>query len=169
MRVQVACTLSVILASACVLLPAAAQVKQAPQSAPERTPPVPNSSEGPKRTEKENNLPRNINLLRDAQENTLLLRNLPIMVQGDGAIRFQASCAHILIYQAPPTDSRMIIEVPKDSAEPDTTYQGLPPCNGDFRPRFFVTQLPLPKFMKPARTDQPPAGSEKRPVSLLPQ
>src|SRR5215469_11681681 len=119
MRVQVACTLSVILASVCVLLPAAAQVKQAPaqapQSAPERTPPVPNSSEGPKRTEKGNNLPRYINLLRDAQENTLQLRNLPIMVQGDGAIRFQASCAHILIYQAPPTDSRMIIEVPKDS------------------------------------------------------
>jgi len=173
MRVQVACTLSVILASACVLLPAAAQVKpavaQSSQPLSERTPPAPKSPEGPKQTEKGNDLPIYINLLRDAQENTLQLRSLPSLVQSDATAGPPLSCAHILIYQAPPTDSRMIIEAPKENSEPAPTYQGLPPCSGDFRPRFFITQVLKPRFMKPARTDQVPADSEKRPASLGPR
>jgi hypothetical protein len=172
MQARMACTLSVVLAWACAPSPAAAQVKpakaQSSQSLPERTPPARKSSESLKRTEKDNDL-HLYNLLRDAQENTLELRKLPSFAQSDVAGGPPLSCAHILIYEAPPTDSRMIIEVPKDSAEPATTYPGLPPCNGDFRPRFFITQVPTPQFMKPARTDSPRPGSEKRSSSVRPE
>ncbi len=173
MRVRMACTLSVILASTCASLPVEAQVKPAaaqfPKAPPDRTPTAPKFSEGPKRTEKGSDLPL-YNLVREAQENTLQLREeLPKLSPGDAAAGPPASCAHILIYEAPPTDSKMIIEAPKDYSEPEPIYQGLPPCSGDFRPRFFLTRVPAPKLMKPARTDSSPPGSDKHSSSVRPE
>lgn len=45
----------------------------------------------------------------------------------------ESECAHILIYQAPAVDSKMIKEVPKEFASNIPKVKGLQPCPGGFR------------------------------------
>jgi len=42
-------------------------------------------------------------------------------------------CAHILIFQAPKLDSKMVVEAPPSSGDNITTFKGLRPCCRDLR------------------------------------
>jgi len=52
-----------------------------------------------------------------------------------------SACAHILIFQAPETDSEMIVSLPPGTGGEITTYKGWGPCCRDLRP-----SLEAPKF-----------------------
>lgn len=58
-------------------------------------------------------------------------------------------CAHILIFQAPTMDSKMIIEVPRESIPNMPRLDGLQPCCEDFRRAMVIPHL-VP-FMGPGR------------------
>ena len=159
------CALVVASVWECASLPAAAQVNptttQSPQSSVERTPPAPKSLQSLEPIEK--NTTGFWSLLRGAQARAPQILQAP---SPEATAALPRTCAHILIYVAPPSaDDKMMIKVPKDDSNPTPTYQGLPPCSRDFRPLFFAALGPAFRFMKPGRTDSPPTGSEK-PSSL---
>jgi hypothetical protein len=65
--------------------------------------------------------------------------------EGTGAMGIQSpvaasGCAHILIYEAPSVDSKMIIEVPKEFNSNMPKLEGLQPCLGDLR-KLVIPQL----------------------------
>jgi hypothetical protein len=88
------------------------------------------------------------------------------------------SCAHIIMYQAPETDSEMILggsknptrpgDVPRESSDSMPTFKGLPPCTRDFRPAIGMMFLPRrglflqpPLVLRPP-SDQAPAEQPKK-------
>ena len=52
------------------------------------------------------------------------------------------ACAHIIIFQAPETDSEMVINVPPDTGGDITTFRGLGPCCRDIRPSIAQPKYP---------------------------
>jgi hypothetical protein len=80
-----------------------------------------------------------------------------------------SACAHIIIFQAPETDSEMVINLPPGTGGDITTFKGLGPCCRDIHPsipqpklpslRFFPQQPPLlrPPFVVRPPSDQAPA------------
>jgi len=88
------------------------------------------------------------------------------------------NCAHIVIYQAPETDSEMILggpknapplaDVPRESRDGMPTFKGLPPCSRDFRPAIGVMLFPRrgpllqPPFVLRPPPDQAPADQPKK-------
>jgi hypothetical protein len=168
MRAGMPCTLLAASVWACASLPAAAQVNpttaQSPQSSLERTPPLPKSLQSLEPIEK--NSMGFWSLLRGSQARSPQILQAPSPEQTEATAELPRTCAHILIYVAAPSaDDKMMIKLPKDDSNSTPTYQGLPPCSRDFRPLFFAALGPAFRFMKPGRTDSPPAGSEK-PSSL---
>jgi hypothetical protein len=167
MQARMACTLFVVSALGWASLPAAAQVNtttaQTQKSSVERTPPAAKSLQSPESTER--TVVRFFSDQRDAQGRPRILE-IPHAGQTAAATELPPTCAHILVYVAPPSaDDQMMIKVPRDESNPTPTYQGLPPCRRDFRPMFFAALGPAFRFMKPGRTDALPPGSEK-PSSL---
>lgn len=156
MRARMACTLFVALALPGVFLPAAAQVNPAParpqQPSPEWTLLAHNSLQTSEATERTG--VRFFTFTRDAQAPTpQILQGLSPM-QTEVTADIPRTCAHILIYVAPPSaDDKMMIKLPTDDSNPTPTFQGLPPCRGDFRPLFFAAPGKEFRFMKPGRTD----------------
>jgi hypothetical protein len=163
MKIPMACALFAASALAGALLPAAAQVNPGPaqpqQPSTERTPPLPKVSRSPEPTETTG--ARLLTDPRDVQARTPLILQAPNLEQTEAASELPRTCAHILIYVAPPTaDDKMMIKVPRDDSTVPT-YQGLPPCSRDFRPLFFAALGPVFRFMKPGRPEAPPPASEK--------
>jgi len=109
-------------------------------------------------------------LLRQHQQNgPIIVRILPP--------RDAPNCAHIVIYQAPETDSEMILGGPKNSPPADgpressdgmPILKGLPPCNRDFRPTIGTMLLPRhgsfiqPPFVLRPPSEQAPADQPKK-------
>lgn len=160
MHVRMACTLLAASALACTSLPAQVNSTTAqPQQSLERNAPARKSMRAPEATERTG--PRFFTFTKDAQGRT------PQILQGPSPMQTEATadlrtCAHILIYVAPPSaDDRMMIKVPRDDNNPTPTYQGLPPCRRDFRPMFFAALGQEFRFMKPGRPDSPLPGLEK--------
>lgn len=153
---------------ACASRPAAAQANpttaQSRQSSLERTPPAPKSLQSLEPIEKTTT--GFWSLLPGAQARAPQILQAPSPEQTEATAARPRTCAHILIYVAPPSaDDKMMIKLPEDDSNPTPTYQGLPPCSRDFRPLFFAALGPSFKIMKPGRTDSVPTGSEK-PSSL---
>lgn len=77
---------------------------------------------------------------------------------------FEASqCAHIRIFQAPRTDSEMIVEAPPGEGGPIQTFRGLPPCPRDFpapmtAQRFYA--VPPMLSVPPRRPSVQPSASQ---------
>ena len=59
----------------------------------------------------------------------------------------KANCAHIVVFQAPETDSEMAVEVPPGTGGNITTFKGLEPCPRDFH-FAMKAQLPGPFFRR---------------------
>lgn len=162
MHVRMACTLFVASALAWASLPAAAQVNpttaQTQKSSVQQTPPVAKSLQTSEPAEKP--AVRFFSDQRDAQGKPLRILEIPS--QAEAATDLPQTCAHILIYVAPPSaDDQMMIKVPKDESNPTPTFQGLPPCRRDFRPMFFAALGPEFRFIKPGRPDSPLPSLEK--------
>jgi len=51
-------------------------------------------------------------------------------------------CAHIIIFEAPETDSEMVVNVSPDAGGKITTFKGLGPCCRDIRPSMAPPKLP---------------------------
>src|SRR5690349_21471364 len=51
-------------------------------------------------------------------------------------------CAHIIIFQAPETDSEMVISVPSGTGGDITTFKGLGPCCRDIHPTMAQPKFP---------------------------
>lgn len=168
MHVRMACTLFVAFALAWASLPAAAQVNpstaQTQKSSVQQTPPAAKVLQTSEPAEKP--VVRFFSDQRDAQGRLLRIPETPNPRQTDVATDLPRTCAHILIYVAPPSaDDQMMIKAPRDESNPTPTFQGLPPCRRDFRPMFFAALGPEFRFMKPGRPDSPRPGLEK-PSSL---
>jgi len=58
-------------------------------------------------------------------------------------------CAHIVIYQEPNMDSKMIKEVPREFTSSMPTFEGLQLCRGDFHGAMVIPQLA--PFVGPGR------------------
>jgi len=74
------------------------------------------------------------------------LRNLVIQRDGASAIGIQSPvvpsrCAHIVVFEAPDVDSKMILEVPREFASNMPTFEGLQPCCRDFHRDMAFPQL----------------------------
>lgn len=150
--------------------PSESQMTQPQQSSLERTQPAHKSLQALEATERAS--ARLFTVTQDAQAPTPQILKGPRILQGPSPGQTAAtadlprSCAHILVYVAPPSaDDKMMIKVPWDDSNPTPTFQGLPPCSRDFRPMFFATLGPEFRFMKPGRNDSPLPGLEK-PSSL---
>lgn len=168
MHVRMACTLFVACALAWASLPAAAQVNpstvQTQKRSVEQTPPAAKSLQSPESGEK--GVVGFFSDHPDAQGRSRRILDIPNPRQTEAATDLPRTCAHILIYVAPPSaDDQMMIKVPKDESNPTPAYQGVPPCRRDFRPMFFAVLEPEFRFMKPGRPDSPRPGLEK-PSSL---
>lgn len=166
MHIRMACTLFVASGLAWASLPAAAQVNpttsQTQKSSVQQTPPAAKSLQTPEPADKP--MVRFFSDQRDAQGRPLRILEIP--AQAEAATDLPQTCAHILIYVAPPSaDDQMMIKAPKDESNPKPTFQGLPPCRRDFRPMFFAALGPEFRFMKPGRPDLPLPSLEK-PSSL---
>lgn len=170
MNIQMACTLFVAVTFAGAFLPAAAQVTPAPsqqqQSSLEQNPPAHRFLQAPEVRERTS--ARFFTFNRDAQARTPQILQGPSLEQTEATADLPSTCAHILIYVAPPSaDDKMMIKLPRDDSNPTPTFQGLPPCRRDYRPMFFAGLGPEFRFMKPGRPDSPLHGLEK-PSSLTP-
>ena len=170
MHIRMACTLFVASTFAGAFLPAAAQVTPAPaqqqQSPLERNPPAHRSLQAPEVTERTS--ARFFTFSRDVQARTQQILQGPSQEQTEAAADLPPTCAHILIYVAPPSaDDRMMIKLPRDYSNPTPAFQGLPPCRRDYRPMFFAGLGPEFRFVKPGGPDSPLPGLEK-PSSLTP-
>lgn len=168
MRARLACALFVASVLACASLPAAAQVTrsttQPQQSSLEPTPPAPRLLQSPESTEGSG--ARFFTFARDAQARVPQILRAPKLWLTEATVDLPATCAHILIYVAPPSaDDRMMIKAPRDDRNPTPSFQGLQPCRRDFRPLFYAALGPPFRFLKPLRPDSQPQGSEK-PSSL---
>lgn len=168
MHVRMACTLFAASGLAWASLPAAAQVNpttsQTQISSVQQTPPAAKSLQTPEPADKP--VVRFFSDQRDPQGGTRRILEIPNPGQTEAATDLPRTCAHILIYVAPPgADDQMMIKVPRDESNPTPTFQGLPPCRRDFRPMFFAAVGPEFRFMKPGRPDLPRPGLEK-PSSL---
>ena len=91
------------------------------------------------------------NVLQTLRNGAAQLNNEP---EETGATGIQPSvganrCAHIVIYQAPIIDSKMIIHVPREFASNMPTWQGLQACCRDFRSVIAIPQFT--PFMGPGR------------------
>lgn len=170
MHIRMACTLFLASTFASAFLPASAQVTPEPaqqqQSSLERNPPAHRSLQASEVTERTG--ARFFTFSRDGQARTPQILQGPSLEQTEATADLSPTCAHILIYVAPPSaDDKMMIKLPMDDSNPTPTYQGLPPCRRDFRPLFFAALGREFRFMKPGRTDPPFPGLEK-PSSLTP-
>jgi len=172
MRVRMGCTLSVsVVVLAWASSPAAAQVNppatKSRQSSSGRISSAPKLSESAKNAAKMR--VRLYSFSQNIQPDILRRLERPLLPTDAVAVP-SPTCAHILIYAAPQNaDARMVIEFPDDYDGPTPALRALPPCSRDFRPRFFIAQIPPPRFMKPARTDALPPDSERRPDLLPPE
>lgn len=108
------------------------------------------------------------------------LKTFVISRQGDAEVEPPPSCAHILIYAAPPnSDTKMIIEAPSEVFGTMPAFKSLPPCSRDFRTKVVLPQGPfvwlrplrndstLPQLWKrfaPAPTTHPDAEKPQKPV-----
>jgi hypothetical protein len=75
------------------------------------------------------------------------LRNLVIQRDGASANGTQSPvepsrCAHIVVFEAPDVDSKMILGVPREFASNMPTFAGLQPCCGDFHSDVAFPQVP---------------------------
>lgn len=168
MKSRMACALFVAPALAWACLPAAAQVNPTPgqpqQSSLERTPSPPKVLQSPEATERSGT--RFFTFTRDAQARKPQILQGPSPMQTEARADIPRTCAHILIYVAPPSaDDKMMIKLPRDDSDPAPTFEGLPPCRRDFRPLFFAGLGKEFRFMKPGRTAPTLPGLEK-PSSL---
>lgn len=173
MQSRMACALIVVSALAWASLPAAAQVNPAPapqQSSSERTQSTQKALQSPETNERAG--ARFFTFTGNAQARTPQILQGPQMQQGlspgqtEATADLPRTCAHILIYVAPPSaDDKMMIKLSRENSDATPTFQGLPACPRDFRPLFFATLGQEFRFMKPGRTDSPLPGLEK-PSSL---
>jgi hypothetical protein len=76
-----------------------------------------------------------------------------------------SQCAHIVIFQAPNMDSKIIKEVPREFSSNMPMFEGLPPCCRDFSaamvPRNFHGLMPIPPgapFARPSIRPTPNLG-----------
>lgn len=168
MKARMACTLFVASALAGAFLPASAQVNPAPaqpqQPSTEQTAQAQKPLQASEATERAG--ARLFTFAREAQTQTPQILQGPSQGQTEATAAPPRTCAHILIYVAPPSaDDKMMIKLPGDDSNPTPTFHGLPPCRRDFRPLFFAALGPEFRFMKPGRPDSPLPGLE-RPSSL---
>lgn len=168
MKARMACTLFAVFALAGAFLPASAQVNPTPlkpQPPTEQDPLAQKSLQAPEATERTG--ARLFTFARDAQARAPQILQGPSQGQTETTADLPRTCAHILIYVAPPsTDDKMMIKMPRDDSNPTPTYQGVPACRRDFRALFSAALGPEFRFMKPGRPDLPPSGLEK-PSSLI--
>jgi hypothetical protein len=168
MHARMACTLFAASALAWVSLPAAAQVNsttaQTQKLSAEPAPLAAKSLQTPEPADKP--VVRFFSDQRDPQGGHRRILEILNPGQAEAATDLPRTCAHILIYVAPPSaDDQMMIKAPRDESNPTPTFQGLPPCRRDFRPMFFAALGPKFRFMKPGRPDSPLPPLEK-PSSL---
>jgi hypothetical protein len=76
-------------------------------------------------------------------------------------------CAHIVIFQAPETDSEMVINVPPGTGGDITTFKGLGPCCRDIHPSMTQPKLPglrlfprRPPLLQPPFVVRPPSDHD---------
>jgi TonB family protein len=139
MRVRTVSAASSLLFLICDLHPAAAQSdrasSQSPQVSPASVAPLLKTLENPK-SRQAATVPQQSNPASKGANPELSWKLAPPGKRASlllGFSQFEGpQCAHIVVFQAPDTDSQMIREVPRDSGGPMPTFPALPPCSRDF-------------------------------------
>ena len=169
MRVRMVCALGVALVSVCMPTRTKAQSKAEPGQS---TPPNASITKEPSvvavlpadaRLAQERGW-RSANGLSLSQADVQQSKILMVFRQDDGEAEPPITCGHILIYAAPQNlDSRMIIQVPKESLDTTPALPGVPACGRDIRTTFLkLPQGPMLLLPRPGRNDTTLVDAKKQ-------